>query len=1019
MDRNMKRAELHVYTKHTTGCVGSFEDMTAAAGMKGVSAIAFADLGTTAGLYESQRYGRNGVDDNDLKTICGAEVYIVDDRHGITNNLTSGHSLHDYVVIDIETTGLSASANEIIEIAAIKVIKGIAKDRYHSFVKPEKRIPEKITELTGINDDMVNDAASIDKILPEVLAFIGDSVVVGYNVDFDIHFLSAKAGQELLLPSVDALKLARVLLPDLKHHTLASVTEELGIGGNRHTAKDDAEATRQVYEYLLSELRERGVSPEDINRNLAFRNPVPYPDKAVILVGNGIGMRNLNVLLSDADMTARNDGKPCIRKSEIERRREGLLVGSTAIDGEIIKGILGGRTKEALAKLLSFYDYAEICHPETLQQWAKKRREDRSWNVEEVQSLIKSLYDMCAENQVPLVAVSGAYYPIAEDYRAHQIACDYFETDERKGSHIRTTEELTESFAFLGKKNAEDVVINNTVGIADRISLESPIVNGMKQLPMWKGMNEELRRICEEKAHFLYGDILPEEVSERLDRELKGICDNGFAACFLLIYELFDKSDIREGEYHYRGSNGNSFVLYLLGINGVVNPLKPHYRCESADYSEFPETDAVMGYKLPEKVCPVCGKKLIKDGFGLAEYFWTGYEHDKEPCFELNILSSKRKTMYEQVGRLKGVGDALFCGTTHSLYFSRRTEKIIIDDYAKKHGIDITDEERTALIEKLSGCVTGYGKHPGRVMLIPDYAGRTEEIFAVRKGKNGEKISIPDYYDYDNIFYSIDLLWSSQLDHLVRVADLTGIPQESISLDDEDVAKELVLSGEEKISGMTGMYDLWSQFAAEVLQMCQVKDFAGLVKLLSLIHGTGVWTGNGEEIISQEKAGFDEIIASRDDIFDYLVGIGFSDRDSFKIAERVRKGKGLLPEQEEDLIGKGVPEWYIQSCNKIRYLFPRAHSLSYAVVHWRLLYFRSHYPEQFYRAYLECVHITDCARELIASGVDAIQKRLEEISMEQIQENDIYGPVDRSEEHALQVALLMYERGYRIPQIGK
>lgn len=1018
MDRDMKRAELHVYTKHTRGCVGDFCDMTEAAAMKGVSAIAFADLGTTAGLYELQRYGRQDADSNGLKTICGAEVYIVDDRHGITNNLTSGHSLNDYVVIDIETTGLSASANEILEVAAIKVIKGIVKDRYHSYVKPGKPIPEKITELTGINDDMVKDAASIDKALPEMLTFISDSVVVGYNVDFDLHFLSAKAGHELSFPSVDALKLARVLLPDLKHHTLAAVTEELGIGGNRHTARDDAEATRQVYEYLLSELRERGMFMEDINRNLAIKNPVPYPDKAVLLVKNEIGMRNLNALLSDADMAARNDGKPCIMKSEIERRREGLLVGGAAIGGEIIAGILGGRTEEALAQILSFYDYVEVCHSETLQNWLERWWSDRSWDVEKVQSMIKSLHDACSENTVPLVAVSGAYYPFEDDYRAHQIACDYFETDERKGAYIRTTEELIEDFAFLGKKAAEDMVINNSVGIADKITLNSPIVNRMKQPPQWRGMNQELRDICVEKARSLYGEELPEEVSERLERELQGICENGFAASCLLLHELLNKSDIREGEYNYRGSNGNSFVCYLLGFNGVVNPLKLHYRCESADYSEFPETDTVMGYKLPEKVCPVCGKKLIRDGFGLTEYFWTGYEHDKEPYIELNILSSKRKAMFEQAGRLKGVGDAVFCGTTHSVFFNSVIKKAM-EQYAEKHGIEITDEEKEPLIEKLNGCVTGYGRHPGRVILIPDYAGRTEEIFAVRKDKNGERISVPEYHDYNDIFYSIDLLRTSQLDHLVRVADLTGIPQESISLDDEDVAKELVLSEEEQAYGITGMYDLWSPFAAEVMRMCRVKDFAGLVKLLSLLHGTGVWTGNGKEIISDKIAGFNEIIASRDDIFDYVAGLGFSDKDAFKIAERVRKGKGLLPEQEEDLTGKGVPEWYIESCNKIKYLFPRAHSLSYAVVHWRCLYYRKHYPEQFYRAYLESVHIPDCARERIASGEDAIHKRLEEISMEQVQENDIEEPLDRSEEHALQIALLMYERGYRIPQMGK
>ena len=753
---------------------------------------------------------------------------------------------------------------------------------------------------------------------------------------------------------------------------------------------------------------------EDINRCLAFKTPIPYPDKAVILVQNDAGMRNLNMLLSEADIKARKDEMPGLRKSEIEKLRDGLFIGSSAINGEVIGGLLSGKTADEMGRLLSLYDYVEICPIETLLGWLEKGWSDLYGTKKDVQGLIKKLSDVCEEHKKPLCAVSGSYQAFLNDTTAHKIAADYFGVAERRASYIRTTEEMLGEFAFLGKERAERIVVRNTLDIAEQIELAYPIANEVEQPPVWRGMNEELRKTCEEAVHILYGEKIPKEIGERLERELKAICDHGCAARYLSLYELLSRAGVKAGEFNFRGSSGNSFVSYLLGINGAVNPLKPHYRCKNADYVEFPSTDVKMGYELPIKKCPVCGGELIKDGFGLSEFFFMGQELDKDPGFELNILSSKWKNMFEQAKNLKGVGDTVYGGTVHTLLPERLIGNIV-DDYAQKNQIEFVDEERGALIEKLNGCVIGYGIHPGRIFIIPDYAGRAKEIFAVRKDKEGRRISVPEWHYFDDTYNSMNFLWNSMLDHVVRVADLTGIPQDSIALDDNEVAKELELTEEERIDGIDGMYDLWSPFASELMRVCHVKDFGDVVKLLSLLHGTGVWHENGEQIISERKAGLGEIIASRDDVFDYLVDAGFDERTAFKIAERVRKGKGLLPEQEDELAEHGVPEWYIESCNKVRYLFPRSHSISYAIVLWRLLYYRKHYPEQFYRAYLDSVRIPERVKQLISMGENAVVARLEEISFRQGEEEFCEVPEDRSEEHALQVALLMYQEGYRAP----
>ncbi len=500
-----------------------------------------------------------------------------------------------------------------------------------------------------------------------------------------------------------------------------------------------------------------------------------------------------------------------------------------------------------------------------------------------------------------------------------------------------------------------------------------------EMLLRWENSDRELREKCEKASHRLYGEPLPEEVQIRLDSEIDAICRYGYETLYLTVSSLIYGMGLRKSEYNFRGCCGNSFVAYLLGISGAVNPLSPHYRCSDGHYTEFCYGKTSYGYDLPDKICHVCGKKLIKDGFSLSEKFFMGEDGRKIPDFSINVVSGKKEEAMRVLGYMKGVGQIVGCGTADAG----------------------SDTERFVL------------RHPTSVILIPDYAGDAEDYLKVIRGYNGEMISEIDYHEVDHVFSKIGILWNTQTDHLSRVEDLTGIPADSILLDDNEVVAAFKPSLLDELHGVSGIDGLTGKLNETMLRMCPIRKFSDLVKLLGLMHGTGTWMGNAEEQLMKGTVSLDEVIADRDDVYDTLIKYGIDQKLAFSYAERIRKGKGFTEEQKTDLRANGIPEWFIGSCGKILYLFPRAHSISYALQIWQLAWYKLHYPEQFYRAYLETAFISDTAKEIMLEGEDAIREELE--SRKDLEEQGYGEYIERDEDNALKVALEMYMKGMRMP----
>jgi len=500
------------------------------------------------------------------------------------------------------------------------------------------------------------------------------------------------------------------------------------------------------------------------------------------------------------------------------------------------------------------------------------------------------------------------------------------------------------------------------------------------EMPLkWKDSDKEIRVKCEDAAHKIYGDILPEEVELRLSEEIDDICRNGYETLYLTVSSLIQGMGFRKSEYNYRGCSGNSFVAYLLGISGAVNPLPSHYRCSEAHYSEFQDCDTAYGYELPDKTCPVCGRKLIKDGFSLSEKFFMGEDGRKKPDFSINVVSGKKEEAMRVLGYMKGLGQIVGCGSADA---ETNTERFVL-------------------------------RHPSSVILIPDYAGDAENYLKVIRGFNGEMISETDYYEVDHIFSKIGILWNTQTDHLSRVEDLTGITADSISLDDNEVVAAFKPSLLDELHGVSGIDGLTGEIQETMLRMCPIRKFSDLVKLFGLMHGTGTWTGNAEELLMKGIVSINEVITDWDDVYDILIKYGIDKELAFSYAERIRKGRGITEEQKTDLCAKGIPEWFIESCGKIRYLFPRAHSISYVLQIWQLAWYKLHYPVQFYRAYLETAFISDTAKEIMLEGEDAIREELE--SRKALEEQGYGEYIERDEDNALKVALEMYMKGMRMP----
>lgn len=1002
----VKRVELHAHTL--------MSDMDAVVDVKtlikraiswGHNAIAITDHGVVQAFPDANHAIEN-VDN--FKVIYGVEAYLVDDLKDIVEN-SKGQSLMDsYVVFDIETTGFGPVNDRIIEIGAVKVVEGKIVDKYSTFINPDIPIPFRIEQLTGINDSMVINYPMIDVILPDFLKFCEGCILVAHNASFDVGFIQKKAEQLGIATEftvVDTVAMARVLLPELNRFKLNVVAKALGISlENHHRAVDDAGATAEIFMKFIEMLKERQVdSLNQLNQlsKLSGETIKKLPTyHAIILAQNDTGRVNLYKLISLSHIEYYNR-RPRIPKSVFLENREGLLIGSACEAGELYQAILRNQSKEEITRIVKFYDYLEI-QPLGNNQFMIEDEKSDVHSKEDLININKKIIALGEEYNKLVVGTCDVHFLDPEDeiYRRIIMAGKGFkDADNQAPLYFRTTEEMLEEFNYLGREKAEEIVITNTNKISDMIEKISP-VRPDKCPPVIEDSDKTLRKICYDKATSMYGPELPGVVKDRLEHELNSIISNGFAVMYIIAQKLVWKSNEDGYLVGSRGSVGSSFVATMSGIT-EVNPLPAHYYCSNCYYSDFDSEDVkkyagASGCDMPDKVCPVCGKPLSKDGHDIPFETFLGFNGDKEPDIDLNFSGEYQSHAHDYTEVIFGKGHTFRAGTIGTL--AEKTAYGYVYKYYEEREV----HKRRAEIERIaSGCVgvrRTTGQHPGGIIVLP----HGEEIYSFtpvqRPANDMTTKTITTHFDYHSIDHNLlklDILGHDDPTMIRMLEDLTGVDAKTIRLDDQKVLSlfdnlsALGLKSEDLDGcdlGCLGVPEFGTEFVMQMLRDTKPKNFSDLVRISGLSHGTDVWLNNAQTLITEGKCTLSTAICTRDDIMTYLIHMGVESGLAFKIMESVRKGKGLQPQMEEAMLAADVPEWYIWSCKRIKYMFPKAHAAAYVMMAFRIAYFKVYYPLAYYATYFS-IRASAFNYELMCLGRERLEyymadykKRMNELS---------------------------------------
>ena len=1028
-----KRVELHCHTKMSDmDGVSDVKDIVKRAMKWGHKAIAITDHGDVQAFPDANHTVPS---DSDFKVIYGVEAYLVDDLKGMVTDSQNQDLDADYVVFDLETTGFSPETNRIIEIGAVKVQNGKIVDKFSTFVNPQVPIPFRIEQLTSINDSMVIDAPVIADILPEFMKFCEGCVMVAHNADFDMSFIK-KNCQRLDIPCkptiVDTVALARVLLPNLNRFKLDTVAKALGVSlENHHRAVDDAGCTAEIFVKFIEMLRERGMSTlDEVNAmgTSSVQNVQKMPTyHAIILATCDQGRTNLYKLISLAHIKYYHR-RPRIPKSEFIRYRDGLRIGSACEAGELYRAILNGRPEEEISRLVNFYDYLEI-QPLGNNAFLVRDEDSPVASNDDLIEINKKIVRLGEQFHKPVVATCDVHFLDPEDeiYRRIIMAGQGFkDADEQAPLFLRTTEEMLKEFAYLGSEKAEEVVITNTNRIADMCEKISP-VRPDKCPPVIENSDQMLRDICYNKAHKMYGDPLPEIVQERLDRELNSIISNGYAVMYIIAQKLVWKSNEDGYLVGSRGSVGSSFVATMSGIT-EVNPLHAHYLCKHCQYSDF-DSDLVKSFSgrsgcdMPDKLCPRCGKPLSKEGFDIPFETFLGFKGNKEPDIDLNFSGEYQSKAHKYTEVIFGEGQTFKAGTIGTL--ADKTAFGYVKNYYEERGVHKRNCEIDRIVLGCVGVRRTTGQHPGGIVVLP----MGEQIYTftpVQHPANDMTVDITtthfDYHSIDHNLLKLDILGHDDPTMIRMLQDLTGVDPTQIPLDDKAVmslfqdTSALGITPDDLVNcqlGALGIPEFGTDFAMGMLIDTQPKEFSDLVRIAGLSHGTDVWLGNAQTLIQEKKATISTAICTRDDIMIYLISMGLDSEESFKIMENVRKGivaKGKCdkwPEWKQDMIDHNVPDWYIWSCEKIKYMFPKAHAAAYVMMAWRIAYCKVFYPLAYYAAYFS-IRATAFSYELMCQGKEKLEgymheyeKRKDELSKK---EQDTYKDMRLVQE--------MYARGF-------
>ena len=991
----VKRVELHCHTTMSDmdGVTDVKKLLKTAMGW-GHQAMAITDHGVVQAFPDANHC----VEGKDFKVIYGMEGYLVDDIKNIVTD-SRGQSLDStFVVFDIETTGFSAVNDRIIEIGAVKVENGVITEKFSEFVNPERPIPFEIEKLTSINDRMVEDAPNISVILPRFMDFCKGSVLVAHNADFDTGFIRHNC-EVLGLPYdytyVDTLGIARSFLEGLKNYKLDTVVEAMGCTlANHHRAVDDAGATADVFVRFLERFKKKNIRDlDELNTYSAMSVDAIKKLKTyhiILLAKNEIGRINLYrlVSLSHLDYYAR---RPRIPKSVLAKYREGLILGSACEAGELFRAVVDERSEEEIARIVDFYDYLEIQPTGNNEFMIRDPKMTKVSTVADLQDLNRKIVELGEKFNKPVCATCDVHFLNPEDEVYRRIIMSnkgFGDADLQPPLYLRTTEEMLEEFQYLGAEKAEEVVVTNTNRIADMIDRISP-VRPDKCPPVIENSAGILRDICYNRAHELYGENLPDIVTERLERELNSIIGNGFAVMYIIAQKLVWKSVADGYLVGSRGSVGSSFVAYMAGIT-EVNSLQAHYLCPKCHYVDF-DSDYVKSFSgrsgcdMEDRVCPVCGEPLMKEGHDIPFETFLGFKGNKEPDIDLNFSGDYQSKAHAYTEVIFGKGKTFRAGTVGTL--ADKTAYGYAMHYYEEH----EQHKRSCELDRISsGCVgvrRTTGQHPGGIIVVP----HGEEIYSftpVQHPANDQTTKIItthfDYHSIDHNLLKLDILGHDDPTMIRMLEDITGVDATKIRLDDPEVLSlfhglEALHIKPEDIGGTDlgslGIPEFGTEFVMQMLRDTKPKAFSDLVRISGLSHGTDVWLGNAQTLIQEGKAQISTAICTRDDIMIYLIDKGVESEQSFKIMESVRKGKGLTPDYEKVMKEHEVPDWYLWSCKKIKYMFPKAHAVAYVMMGIRIAWFKIHEPLAYYAAFFT-IRATAFDYGLMCQGKAAIDNHI-------------------------------------------
>ncbi|OZI11529.1 PolC-type DNA polymerase III [Bacillaceae bacterium SAS-127] len=1022
-----KRVELHLHTPMSQmDAVTSVSELVAQASKWGHKAIAITDHAVAQSFPEAYSAGKK----NGIKILYGLEANLVDD--GVPIAYYDAHRFlpdETYVVFDVETTGLSAVYDTIIELAGVKIKDGEIIDRFESFANPHHPLSATTINLTGITDDLVENAPEVEEVLQKFKEWTADAILVAHNASFDMGFLQAGYKryniEKATNPVIDTLELARFLYPTMKNHRLNTLAKKFDVElTQHHRAIYDAEATGYLMLKMLQDAAEKEITYHDqfndhMGEGDAYKRARPY--HCTILAQNEVGLKNLFKLVSISHINYFYR-VPRIPRSVLQKYREGLIIGSACDKGEVFESMMQKGSEEA-EKKAAFYDYLEI-HPKEV--YAHLLELELVRDDHALEDILSNIVEIGEKMNLPVCATGNVHYlnPTDKIHRKilvnSQGGANPLNRHQLPDVHFRTTNEMLDAFSFLGKDKAKEVVVLNPNKVADRLDEIKPIKDDL-YTPKIEGADDETREMSYDMARSIYGEELPEIVEARLEKELKSIIGHGFAVIYLISHKLVKKSLIDGYLVGSRGSVGSSFVATMMEIT-EVNPLPPHYVCAKCKQSEFFNDGSVgSGFDLPDKECPTCGIPYKKDGHDIPFETFLGFKGDKVPDIDLNFSGEYQPRAHNYTKVLFGEDNVYRAGTIGTV--ADKTAFGYVKGYAADNNLQIRGAEVDRLAKGCTGVKRTTGQHPGGIIVVPDYMDIYDFSpiqYPADSDKSEWKTTHFDFHSIHDNLLKLDILGHDDPTVIRMLQDLSGIDPKTIPTDDPEVMK--IFSGTESLgvteeqimckTGTLGIPEFGTRFVRQMLEDTKPTTFSELVQISGLSHGTDVWLGNAQELIHNGICELSDVIGCRDDIMVYLIYQDLDPAFAFKIMESVRKGKGLTEEMEEEMRNKKVPEWYIDSCKKIKYMFPKAHAAAYVLMAVRIAYFKVHLPLLYYAAYFT-VRAEDFDIEAMVRGSMAIKSKLEEINAKGLDAS----PKEKNLLTVLELALEMSERGFSFQKV--